>query len=602
MSEFTSLFGPLNESDIPDDISIAQFILDKHHPRRPLRPSDTPWLIDDLTGRKVFYEELRTRTYGLANALHHKYAFGSDDVAVWAVHRLGGAVSAANPSYTSEELAHQLTTVKTTLLFTQPSVLSTALEAAQKAGFPADRVILFKRLEDSPPSTAILDELIDFGLRSTATPFIEPQMARGEAKSKVAFYCFSSGTTGSPKAVAIAHYALIANVIQSAVMARINDPTCPADEQRYRPGDAVSGMLPLFHIYGLIINMSVVMMPKFNFEQFLKSIVRSQITTLLIVPPILILLSKHAAVEKYDLSCVRTVMSGAAPLSAEIVSLLSTRLPNIKIGQGYGMTETATVVTTMRLDQRITNGGSGALLPGVRARVVKADGTLAKVGELGELVVKSPSMALHYVNDAQATKETFVDGWVRTGDEVRFDESGELWVVDRLKELIKVRGFQVAPAELEGHLLDHPAVTDACVVPVPDEYSGELPRAYIVPNASIAEKIRSDPQEAERVKAELVQHVSDAKTRHKWLAGGVEFVDKIPKTSSGKLLRRVLKDRAAELNKVASGAHVAINHAREAIPDPMQMRLNVAEQVALSTIAGPRHPISQPRSIPVSAS
>ena len=176
------------------------------------------------------------------------------------------------------------------------------------------------------------------------------------------------------------------------------------------------------------------------------------------------------------------------------------------------------------------------------------------------------------------------------------------WLTRYEQELIKVRGFQVAPAELEGHLLDHPAVTDACVVPVPDEYSGELPRAYIVPHASIAEKIRSDPEEAERIKAELVQHVSDAKTRHKWLAGGVEFVDKIPKTASGKLLRRVLKDRAAELSKVASGAQVAISHARVAIPDPSQIRLNAAEQVALSTITGPRQLVTQPRSISVSAS
>ncbi|KZP07131.1 amp dependent CoA ligase [Athelia psychrophila] len=604
MTEFISLFGPLVDP-IPDDISVAQFILDRDHPRRPVRPTDTAWLIDDATGRKVFYEELRERTHGLANALHHKYAFGNDDiacifspndvdypVAVWAAHRLGGAVSTANPSYTIDEFVHQLTAVKPAILLTDPAVLSTALEAARKVGLPANRVILFRRIADSPSSMVSLDELIAHGLSSTAPPFVEHHMAPGEAKSKVAFYCFSSGTTGAPKAVAIAHYALIANVIQQAVMTRVGEANIPKDEQRYRPGDIASGILPLFHIYGLVANlhamlfygMSVVLIPKFNFEGFLKSIVRFQMTHILLVPPMVVLLCKRSAVQKYDLSSVRGVSSGAAPLSAEILPLLTALLPRATISQGYGMTETATVVSTLRFGERRTRGGSGALLPGVRARVVKADGSLAKVGETGELVVTGPSMALGYANNAQATGETFVDGWVRTGDEVRFDEQGELWIVDRLKELIKVRGFQVAPSELEGHLLDHPAVADACVVPVPDEYSGELPLAFVVPHASFADKIRADPQEAERVKAELLAHVADAKSRYKWLAGGVEFVDKIPKTPSGKLLRRVLRERARELHKAASDME-RVTNARVAMTAQPPCRLNVNEQVVLSSNA-----------------
>ncbi|KZP11091.1 phenylacetyl-CoA ligase [Athelia psychrophila] len=574
MTEFTSLFGPLDP--IPDDVSVAQFILDQDHPRRPVRPTDTAWLIDYVTGRKVFYEELRERTHGLANALHHKYAFGNDDiacifspndvdypVAVWAAHRLGGAVSTANPSYTIDELVHQLTIVKPAILLTDPAVLSTALEAARKVGLPADRVILFKRIPDSPSSMVSLDELISHGLSSTALPFVEPRMAPGEAKSKVAFYCFSSGTTGPPKAVAIAHYALVANVIQQAVMARVGDSTIAKDEQRYRPGDIASGILPLFHIYGLVCNlhamlfngMSVVLIPKFNFEGFLKSILRFRMTHLLLVPPMIVLLCKHSAVQNHDLSLVRDVLSGGAPLSPEIVPLLAALLPRATISQGYGMTETATVVSIMRLGERHTRGGSGALLPGVRARVVKADGSLAQAGETGELVVTGPSMALGYANNAQATGETFVDGWVRTGDEVRVDAQGELWIVDRLKELIKVRGFQVAPSELEGHLLDHPAVADACVVPVPDEYSGELPLAFVVPHPAFADRMRVDPQEAARVRAALLAHVAEAKTRYKWLAGGVEFVDAIPKTPSGKLLRRVLRERARVISHArAAGA------------------------------------------------
>lgn len=170
-------------------------------------------------------------------------------VAVWAIHRLGGAVSTANPGYTTDELVRQLTTIKTTLLLTHPAGIPTALEAARIAGLPADRVISFKRLPTSPPSIESLDELIMYGLSNTTSAFVEYHMAPGEAKSKVAFYCFSSGTTGPPKAVAIAHYALIANVIQAAVMTGVGDPTVPRDEQRFRAGDIASGVLPLYRMW-----------------------------------------------------------------------------------------------------------------------------------------------------------------------------------------------------------------------------------------------------------------------------------------------------------------------------------------------------------------
>jgi len=145
------------------------------------------------------------------------------------------------------------------------------------------------------------------------------------------------------------------------------------------------------------------------------------------------------------------------------------------------------------------------------------------------------------------SEQTFVDEWFHTGDEVKFDEQGELYIVDRLKELIKVRGFQVAPAELEGHLLDHEYVADVCVVAVPNEHSGEVPCAFVVLHATLAKKTKSNPQEVRRVKSELIKHVADHKTKYKWLEGGVEFIDDVPKTASGKLLRRVLRDRAREV-------------------------------------------------------
>jgi len=296
----------------------------------------------------------------------------------------------------------------------------------------------------------------------------------------------------------------------------------------------------------------VVVTPKFNFEEFLKSIVRYRITRLILVPPMIVLLCKHPAVRNYDLSHVKTCVSAAAPLSLQLVHQLARILPNASIGQGYGMTETATLVSMMPLSRKLSNGTVGTLLPGIVARIVKQDGSLAQAGEAGELIVSGPNMALGYANNEQATKTTFVDGWVHTGDEALFTEQGELRIVDRLKELIKVRGFQVAPAELEGHLLDHKYVVDVCVVPVPDEYSGEVPLAFVVPDVNLAKKIKNDVKEATRIKAELIRHVADHKAKYKWLAGGVQFTDEIPKTSSGKLMRRVLRDKAKEAREVSA--------------------------------------------------
>jgi len=192
-----------------------------------------------------------------------------------------------------------------------------------------------------------------------------------------------------------------------------------------------------------------------------------------------------------------------------------------------------------------TLGSAGQLIPGVRARVVKVDRTLAKIGESGELYIKTPSLALRYKDNEKATAETFIgDGWIRTGDAVVIDKNNDMFIVDRLKEILKVRGFQVAPAELEGHLLQHPDVADTCVVGVPDDYAGEVPLAYVVLSADAAKRALQSQAEAAKIKATISKHVADHKAPYKRLAGGIEFIDAIPKNPSGKLLRRTLRDKA----------------------------------------------------------
>ncbi|KAJ2919266.1 hypothetical protein MD484_g1183, partial [Candolleomyces efflorescens] len=316
----------------------------------------------------------------------------------------------------------------------------------------------------------------------------------------------------------------------------------------------------MFHIYGLVVNvhfslfcgLSILVVPKFNFQKFLESTVKYRVTHLHLVPPQILLLCKHPGVKKYNLSCVKYCMSGAAPLGGELMLKVSKVLPNASIGQGYGMTETCTTITAFLADNRTGRiGSAGRLLPGIVAKVVKSDGSLAMEGEEGELVIQGPSMSLRYLDNPTATAETYVNDWVRTGDEVIIKDK-EVYVVDRLKEIIKVRGFQVAPAELEAHLLLHRDVADVCVVGVPHEYSGEVPLAYVVPSPKVLKQIAEDPIRRANLTKDLIKHVSDAKVHYKHLAGGVEFVDVIPKNPSGKILRRVLRDKAKKERRPVS--------------------------------------------------
>lgn len=555
--------------EIPN-LSLPQFILDTEIPIRPRRGPEIPWLIEDSTGRKLGIDELRARTFGLANSLASRYKIREDDVvlvfsrnhidypvAIWAAHRLGAVVSGANPDYSSEELVYQIQVAKASLAFVHPEALEVARTAAQSADLLPERIILFNVGNPTSTHTSI-EELVQEGLK-LKPQFIEPKI---DARTKLAFLSFSSGTTGKPKAVAIPHVAPIANVIQMAVHNKLSMNYAPWEEQRFRPGDTAVAVLPFYHIYGLVLNlhfilfagMSIVIVPKFNFEGMLKSIVRHRITHLMLVPPQIILLCKHPAVKNYDLSIIRFVMSGAAPLSGEINSHLFQLLPNAQIGQAYGMTETSTVVSSWPVSQkRGTAGSGGQLIPGILARVVKPDGTLAGYDEPGELFIKTPSSALRYQNNEEATKETFIDGWIRTGDEVRIDRNAEIWVLDRLKEMLKVRGFQVAPAELEGCILDHPDVNDCCVVGVPDDYSGEIPMAFVVLSNDTLQRLKQSPSGAEEIKASIMKHVADNKIKYKHLSGGIEIVSSIPKNPSGKLLRRILRERARQIHhKVAA--------------------------------------------------
>ncbi|KAJ7712447.1 hypothetical protein B0H16DRAFT_1624970 [Mycena metata] len=516
MSEF---YGAPLDAHIPDDLTVAEFMLEYQHPLRPAQGT-IPCLIEDATGRAVSLEELRERTFTLAQSLRTKYNIALNGhsldypVALWASQYLGAIFTGANPSSTPPELVYQLKLTEATLIIAHSSTLETAAKAANLAGLPSERVIIL----DSDPGLDVISvaALISDEISQGSQSFVPKRLGPGEGKTTVAAICMSSGTTGPPK-------------IQLTLLNRdVHEFWCP--------GDVVLAILPFFHVAGLIFNIhwmlfcttTLVVIPKFEFVGMLDSIVRHGIQHLMMVPPIALALCKHPAVKKYDLSRIKFLGSGAAPMTSELQNQLSQVCPQAKVGQAYGQN-----LRTSSLYYSHIVEGVGMLLPGTQARLVKSDGSLAGYDEPGELVIKTPSMSAETFSD---------DGWLRTGDEAKISKNGEVWITDRLKELIKVRGFQVSPAELEGLILNHPDVSDTCVVGVPDERSGEVPRAFVVLTEAAQKRAKIDP---EPIKASIKKLVADNKVKYKHLAG-VEFLDLIPKNASGKILRRILKERVKE--------------------------------------------------------
>ena len=255
--------------------------------------------------------------------------------------------------------------------------------------------------------------------------------------------------------------------------------------------------------------------------------------------------------KKSDLSSVKSIFTGAAPLGEETAQELNAAFPTWKVKQGYGLTETCTVVSSSP-EFDIWFGSSGSLLPGIECKLMTIEGNEITVyDQPGELWVKSPSVVLGYLNNAKSTRETFVDGYMRTGDEAVFrknPKSGHehLFITDRIKELIKVKGLQVAPAELEAHLLTHPKVADCVVIGVPDDKDGEVPKAFIVKTQGGGIE---DPDAA--LKRDIAKHVEKTKAKHKWLKGGIVFIDEVPKSPSGKILRRLVRDKDREARRAA---------------------------------------------------
>jgi acyl-CoA synthetase (AMP-forming)/AMP-acid ligase II len=502
----------------PPRQSLAEFVLDAGRGQ-----TQAPALIDGVTGRVVTYGELREQVRRTAAGLAALGVRKGDVIALWspnspefalAFHggvRAGATLTPANPACTAHELAHQLKDAGAKILFTTAALVDKARAAIDASG----RAIELITTDDAPG----LPSLASIG-RDAPPPSIT-----FDPLTDVVALPYSSGTTGLPKGVMLTHANLIANLLQI--------------EAVESPGlHALVGVLPFFHIYGLVVILNfglragaaVVTLPRFDLEQFLAALQNWRIELVHLVPPIGLALARQPCVDQYDLSSLRTLFFGAAPLSPGVGETLQQRL-KIEVRQGYGMTETSPVTHYQDCLSSRRPRSVGRLVPATQCRIVDVESAQdAAADQPGEVWIRGPQVMQGYLNNPAATARMIdSEGWLRTGDIGTVDSEGYLTIVDRLKELIKVKGFQVAPAELEDLLLKHPRIADAAVIPVAHEECGEVPKALVVRRGELTEA---------DVIAFLYPQVAHYKRLHH-----VEFIDAIPKSASGKILRRVLVAR-----------------------------------------------------------
>ena len=520
--------GPYPDVTIPE-VSLTDFIFSSTQ-----EVKDKPALIDGPSGRALTYAQLEDKVRRVATSLAQRGFKKGDVLGIFSVNcpeygvlfhavaMLGGINTTLNPLYTAEEAAAQLKDAGAKILVTAPPFIDKAREAAEAANI--EELFVFGEAEGAMPFASLLESDGD------------PPKVEIDPRRDLVALPYSSGTTGLPKGVMLTHYNLVANMRQMDGL------------DYFHRDDTLLCVLPLFHIYGLVVifNMglhmgaTVVTMPRFDLEQFLGNIQKYRVTLAHIVPPIVLKLAKDPIVDNYDFSTLKTIFSGAAPLGAELTRECIERI-GCSIRQGYGMTETSPVTHSSPADASKAKLGSiGPPAPNTECKLVDpASGDELGPNEEGEVCVRGPQVMLGYLNNPEATARTIdADGWLHTGDIGYADDDGHFYIVDRVKELIKYKGFQIAPAELEAVLITHPAVADAAVIPLPDDEAGEVPKAFVVLKGEASPEV---------IKEFVAARVAPYKKIRE-----IEFIDQIPKSLSGKILRRVLVEKERAKTKEGS--------------------------------------------------
>ncbi|KUO20393.1 4-coumarate--CoA ligase family protein [Streptomyces dysideae] len=494
---------------------------------------DAPALIDGTDGTTLTYDQVdrfhRTVAAALAEAGVRKgdvLALHSPNtvafpIAFYAATRAGATVTTVHPLATPEEFAKQLKDSAARWIVTVSPLLEAARRAAELAGGVEEIFVC----DSAPGHRSLIDML------ASAAP--EPQVTI-DPVADVAALPYSSGTTGTPKGVMLTHRQIATNLAQL-------EPVMPAG-----PGDRILAVLPFFHIYGLTALMNaplrqgatVVVLPRFDLETFLAAIQNHRITGLYVAPPIVLALAKHPLVAQYDLSSLKYITSAAAPLDAKLAAACSERLGLPPVGQAYGMTELSPGTHVVPVDAMhdAPAGTVGKLIAGTEMRIVSLDDPDKDlgVGEAGEILIRGPQIMKGYLGRPDATAAMIdPDGWLHTGDVGHADADGWLFVVDRVKELIKYKGFQVAPAELEALLLTHPGIADTAVIGVYNDDGNEVPHAYVV----------RQPSATDLSEGEVMMYVAERVAPYKRVRQ-VTFIDAVPRAASGKILRRELRGRS----------------------------------------------------------
>ncbi|KAF5487674.1 4-coumarate--CoA ligase-like 7 [Colletotrichum siamense] len=462
----------------------------------------------------------------------------------------GGIFTGANPTFVPRELAYQLKDSGAVFMVAAEGSLDTALAAAKEVQMPASNVFVFDTTipgSSQPEKPARggarhWTELIAPKAQAEKFEWVEP----ADARTTTCCLNYSSGTTGVPKGVEITHYSYVANGCGVVKVSALEE-----DHEASIARSVGLCFLPLYHAYAqtyFVANFAkqgipVYIMTGFDFVKMLTYIQRYRVTQLVSVPPILVALTKHPITAKFDLSSLESVGSGAAPLAEDVARQAEKLLkkPDLIVRQGWGMTEVTCTAMTWDPSRLVRSSSVGELMPNYMAKLVDESGkeiTEPKVP--GELLVTGPTVMRGYWRNPKATQETIDtdsegNRWLRTGDIAYVDEfktGGLFYIVDRKKELIKVKGNQVAPAELEALLLERPDIADVAVIGVTIN-GEEFPRAYVVrsPGTNTSGE-------------EIAKWLEERVAKHKRLRGGVAFTDVIPKNPSGKILRKILREQA----------------------------------------------------------
>lgn len=505
--------------------------------------ADRVALVDAPTGTELTYRGLITRIDAFAAGLAGR-GIGVGDVvgllapnssgfavAFHGILRAGATATTINALFTAKDIATQLTDAHATMLITVCALLPQAAEGAAHAGLsPSEVVVLDGAGQAAAAKHLSVDDLLACGADSPMVSF--------DAATHLAALPYSSGTTGNPKGVMLTHRNLVANVAQFSSIQGIT-----AD-------DVIIAVLPFFHIYGMTVLLNaalrararLVIMPSFDLQKFLTNIENHRCTVGYIAPPVAVALAKHPVIDQFDLSSLKVVMSGAAPLDEDLGHAVAKRI-SCRVVQGYGMSELSPVSHCMPFDGGEQSVGVtpplssvGWTVPNAVSKIINPE-TGAEIGipesgrsEAGELWFSGPNVMAGYLGNDKATSETIDgDGFLHTGDMACVDSTGCVYIVDRLKELIKYKGYQVPPAELEALLLTHPGIADAAVIGVTDADGEEIPKAFVVKQSGAT-------VDEEQVMAFVADNVAPYKKVRR-----VEFIDAIPKSASGKILRKDLR-------------------------------------------------------------